>query len=265
MFCSVKDNSDVNAPVISVITIVLNDSSGLSKTIQSVLSQTYRPVEHIVVDGNSQDGTKEVIHRFEEHLARWVSEPDRGISDAFNKGIKLATGRWINFMNAGDTYEGTETLETLAPYFSGQRIVTGFVRFGDTTIPNRALNNEAPLARRALIAHQASFIHRSVFDKIGHYNLDFKSRMDYEFWLRALSEFEFLFVKQIISDFAPGGNSGRYPDMFYQEEVKANRMHLMSPLTSNLIAFVRHRCPGGASIFSYLRRHYPGLLKLWRN
>jgi glycosyltransferase involved in cell wall biosynthesis len=258
-----RNDSDVDAPMISVITIVLNDRIGLARTIQSVLSQTYRPFEYIVVDGNSQDGTKEVIRQFEGYIARWVSEPDRGISDAFNKGIKLATGRWINFMNAGDTYEGTETLETLAPYFSGQRIVTGFVRFGDTTIPNRALNNEAPLARRALIAHQASLIHRSVFNKIGLYNLDFKSRMDYEFWLRALAEFEFLFVKQVISDFAPGGNSGRYPDMFYQEEIKANRMHLTSPFTSNLIAFVRHRCPGGASIFSYLRRYYPWLLNLW--
>lgn len=255
----------VDGPVISVITIVLNDAAGLSKTIQSVLSQTYGAVEHIVVDGNSQDGTMDVIRRFERHLACWVSEPDRGISDAFNKGIELATGSWINFLNADDTYEGTDTLEILAPYFSGQRIVTGFIRIGDVISPNRVLKNEDPLARRARIAHQASFVHRTVFDQIGNHNLDFKLRMDYEFWLRALSEIEFLFVQRIISDLAPGGISSRYPDIDYKEEIKANRMHLTSPLTSKLIAFVRRRFPGTAPLFSYLRRHFPWLLVLWRD
>jgi glycosyltransferase involved in cell wall biosynthesis len=257
--------SAVDRPVISVITIVLNDLAGLSKTIQSVLSQTYGAVEHIVVDGDSQDGTTDVIRRFEGHLACWVSEPDRGISDAFNKGIELATGSWINFLNAGDIYEGTETLEKLAPYFSGQRIVTGFIRIGDVISPNRVLKNEDPLVRRARIAHQASFVHRRVFDQIGNFNLDFKLRMDYEFWLRALSEIEFLFVQRVISNLTPGGISSRYPDIDYEEEIRANRMHLTSPLTSNLIAFLRRRCPGTVPLFSYLRRHFPWLLVLWRD
>jgi glycosyltransferase involved in cell wall biosynthesis len=261
----VKNKSAIDAPTISVITIVLNDRSGLSKTIQSVRSQTYRHLEHIVIDGNSQDGTKDVIHQFEGHLARWVSEPDRGISDAFNKGLRLATGSWISFLNAGDTYERADSLETLASYFPDQQIVTGFARRGESTFPNRALKNIEPLARRALIAHQASFVHRRVFDKIGHYNLDFKVRMDYEFWLRALSKYEFLFVNQIISDFPSGGISGRAPDLFYEEEVKANRMHLTSPLTSNLVAFIRHRCPGGVSMFPYLKRYFPWLVILWRD
>jgi hypothetical protein len=89
--------------------------------------------------------------------------------------------------------------------------------------------------------------------------------MDYEFWLRALSKYEFLFVNQIISDFPSGGISGRAPDLFYEEEVKANRMHLTSPLTSNLVAFIRHRCPGGVSMFPYLKRYFPWLVILWRD
>ena len=251
--------------MISVITIVLNDPNGLSKTIHSVLSQTYGDVEHIVVDGNSQDATTDVIRRFEGHLACWVSEPDRGISDAFNKGLRLATGSWINFLNAGDTFEGIETLETLVPHFSGQRIVTGYARCNASTLPNRTLTNKDPLARRAHISHQSSFVHRDVFNKSGHFNLNFESKMDYEFWLRALQEFDFLFVDKILSNMAPGGFSSRHPDLSYQEEIKANRMHLKSPLTSNLIAYLRLRFPGAAPIFSYLKRHHPWLLLLWRD
>ena len=91
-------------PKISVITVVYNDKEGLEKTIQSVLSQTYGNVEYIVVDGRSTDGTVDVIKKYEQEIDIWVSEPDEGIYDAMNKGIKMASGEWLNFMNAGDVF-----------------------------------------------------------------------------------------------------------------------------------------------------------------
>ena len=91
-------------PLISVITIARNCAGTIEATIQSVLGQTWTPLEYIIVDGGSTDGTVEIVRRFAPRLARWVSEPDRGISDALNKGARLAQGDLLLFMNAGDTF-----------------------------------------------------------------------------------------------------------------------------------------------------------------
>lgn len=94
---------------ISVITVCYNAVDTLEKTIQSVLEQTYHNIEYIIIDGGSTDGTVEIIHRYVDYLAYWVSEPDRGIYDAMNKGIERATGEWVNFMNAGDYFYNYDT------------------------------------------------------------------------------------------------------------------------------------------------------------
>ena len=91
-------------PKISIITVVFNDSKGLEKTIQNIINQTYSNIEHIVIDGASTDGTIDIIKKYESKIAHWVSEPDESHFDATNKGVDLATGQWINIMNAGDVF-----------------------------------------------------------------------------------------------------------------------------------------------------------------
>lgn len=91
-------------PLISIITVVYNGKNDIEKTIQSVINQTYNNIEYIVIDGGSTDGTLDIIKNYEDKIDYWQSEPDAGIYDAMNKGIKLATGVWINFMNAGDIF-----------------------------------------------------------------------------------------------------------------------------------------------------------------
>ena len=91
-------------PKISIITVCYNAVELIEKTIQSVLSQSYDNIEYIIIDGKSTDGTVEVIQRYAGRLAHWSSEPDGGIFDAMNKGLGLATGEWVNFMNAGDWF-----------------------------------------------------------------------------------------------------------------------------------------------------------------
>ncbi len=105
--------SAVGKPRITVITVVLNGCEALKKTILSVTGQTYKNMEYIVIDGGSTDGTLEVIRKHENDIDYWLSEPDKGIYDAMNKGISLASGEWIIFMNAGDCFYQPETLETL--------------------------------------------------------------------------------------------------------------------------------------------------------
>lgn len=93
-----------NSTLVSVITVVYNGGSLLEETINSVLAQTHPNIEYLIIDGKSSDKTLDIIRRYESHLAFWISEPDKGIYDAMNKGIKHARGEWIIFMNAGDRF-----------------------------------------------------------------------------------------------------------------------------------------------------------------
>jgi len=100
-----------NNPLITIITVVYNAVSTIEKTILSVVNQTYDNVEYIIIDGGSTDGTIDIIKKYETQIANWISEPDKGIYDAMNKGINLANGEWINFMNAGDSFYENDTIE----------------------------------------------------------------------------------------------------------------------------------------------------------
>lgn len=100
-------------PVISIITIVLNGNDSLESTITSVINQTYPNIEYIVVDGGSTDGTRNIIKKYEKHISKWISEKDDGIYDAMNKGLRMATGRYVWFMNSGDEIYDMHTLSTI--------------------------------------------------------------------------------------------------------------------------------------------------------
>lgn len=95
----------------SIITINYNNREGLQKTINSVVSQTFKDYEWIIIDGGSTDGSRELIEQYKEHLSYWCSEPDKGIYNAMNKGIRHAKGEYLNFMNSGDTFYDNEVLE----------------------------------------------------------------------------------------------------------------------------------------------------------
>ncbi len=100
-------------PKVSIITVVYNGIEFLEETIKSVISQTYPNIEYIIVDGGSTDGTLDIIKKYEAHITKWISEPDKGIYDAMNKGIDLATGDWQNFLNAGDSFVDNNVLEKI--------------------------------------------------------------------------------------------------------------------------------------------------------
>jgi glycosyltransferase involved in cell wall biosynthesis len=103
----------VNNTLISIITVVYNGVSTIEQTILSVINQTYKNIEYIIIDGSSTDGTVDIIKKYEKHLIYWVSEPDKGIYDAMNKGIRKATGEWLNFMNSGDIFSDISVLKNI--------------------------------------------------------------------------------------------------------------------------------------------------------
>lgn len=151
---------------ISIITVVYNDKNGLEKTIKSVIEQTYNNVQYIVIDGGSTDGTIDIIKKFENKISFWKSEPDNGIYDAMNKGINIATGTWINFMNAGDTFVDNYVLDKLEQYFESNNDVI----FGDSIIKqlnNYYISKASPSQIGDYKSLTQGFFHQSSFVKNG--------------------------------------------------------------------------------------------------
>lgn len=119
-------------PKFSIITVTYNAGAVLEDTIQSVITQTYRNVEYIIVDGGSKDHTLDIINRYREHIQILVSEPDKGLYDAMNKGIRLATGDYLCFLNAGDELHEDDTLQLMVHSITGTGLPD--VLYGETAI-----------------------------------------------------------------------------------------------------------------------------------
>lgn len=111
---------DKNICKVTVVTVVFNDAAHIEGTLLSVTGQTYKNVEYIVVDGKSTDGTMDLIRRYSDKITKWISEPDRGIYDAMNKGLALATGDYVIFMNSGDVFVGKSVLESVFDSVEGR-------------------------------------------------------------------------------------------------------------------------------------------------
>jgi glycosyltransferase involved in cell wall biosynthesis len=175
---------------ISIITVNYNDKVGLEKTIKSVIYQKFRDFEFIIIDGNSFDGSKEVIENYKNELTLAISEPDKGIYNAMNKGIKLAKGKYLLFLNSGDTLSNEFVIEKinkeLEPSFG--------IVYGDANyLENNALFTRTYPEKLSFqfflshnLSHQASFIRKDLFDSIFLYNEDYKIVSDWEFFIYSI-------------------------------------------------------------------------------
>lgn len=164
-------NADSPSLKITVVTVCYNAVGEIEETILSVINQTYPNVEYIVIDGGSTDGTVDIIKRYEDRITHWISEPDKGIYDAMNKGIRLATGDYINFMNAGDRYYDRDVLSKVVAQSDNHDYIVGiaqYVRHGKPIKhfwrPVRADFRINDVIRGGGANHQASFIKRVVLE-----------------------------------------------------------------------------------------------------
>jgi glycosyltransferase involved in cell wall biosynthesis len=175
-------------PKISIITINYNNAMGLEKTMVSVRNQTFLDFEYLVIDGHSTDGSKEVILKYQEPLSYWVSESDSGIYNAMNKGIQHAKGDYLLFMNSGDVLVDSPSILANC----AQKLQEDIVAFDcflekDHQITGRRTHIERPslfYVYKNGFKHQSTFIKRSLFEKLGYYNENYKISGDYEFWIR---------------------------------------------------------------------------------
>lgn len=179
----------MNKPKISIITITYNSEKTLEETIKSVISQDYDNLEYLIIDGKSTDGTLDIVEKYRNKISFVLSEPDRGISDAFNKGIKYATGEIIGIINSDDLLL-PDALKTIARnYDSTVDVYRGnTIRWDDVNnIKTRSIpsmNFPAKSIKKRKICHQSTFITKRAYDKLGFFDINLKYMMDADLLIR---------------------------------------------------------------------------------
>jgi glycosyltransferase involved in cell wall biosynthesis len=218
-------------PLITVITVVYNGAKYLEDTIKSVINQTYPNVEYIIIDGGSTDGTIDIIKKYEDYIDYWVSEPDKGIYDAMNKGIDLTAGQWINFMNAGDKFFNDNTIFFI--YQNVKSLNSNYdIVYGKVEIINEkgeidaiyGLNEKyslKKLKKYMSIPHQSTFYRLEFFKKTGKYDNDFKIAGDYEILLRSYKNLQIKFLDSILSLMLSNGVSQTQITKVFNEFTRA--------------------------------------------
>jgi len=205
---------------ISVITAVYNAKDTVIDAIESVLNQTYRDIELIVIDGGSIDGTLELLERFEERLGVFVSEPDGGIYDALNKGIARASGEVIGFMHADDLFAAQDVLQKVADAFAEPEVdaVYGDLMYVAKSEPSRIIRywkagdyDYRKLKLGWMPPHPTFYVRRSVYERLGTFDTSLRIAADYDSMLRMLKEegFNCHYIPEVLVKMRVGGESNR--------------------------------------------------------
>ncbi|WP_340111699.1 glycosyltransferase family 2 protein [Maribellus mangrovi] len=226
-------------PKISIITVVFNGVQFIESTIRSVIGQNYPNFEYLIIDGKSTDGTVDLIKKYEDNIGFWVSEPDQGIYDAMNKGLKKATGDFVLFMNAGDAFYEKNTLSKI-PF---EQHPNADIFYGETVIIDENTGEELGLRRKKLpidldwkhykkgmvACHQSSLVRKNI---AGEYNTEYKLSADIDWVIRALKKSrETVFTQTIVARFLNGGVSRKQQKNSLKERFNIMRKYFGLPQT----------------------------------
>lgn len=173
---------------LSIITVNLNNRNGLQKTIESVISQTFHNFEWIIIDGGSTDGSKELIEKYTDHINFWVSEPDKGIYNAMNKGIRKSNGEYLLFLNSGDFLYNTEVISQAIKLLKDRDYYIGN-EIRPNGIFNVKMDSEYEIIKNLIenyFPHQSTFIKKNIFIKYGLYREDKKIVSDWEKYYKSI-------------------------------------------------------------------------------
>ena len=237
-----RKNKNKSFPLISIITVVLNNDTHLQKTLNSIFKQKYKNYELIVIDGGSTDGTLDIIKKNKKKINKWISEKDKGIYDAFNKGMKLANGDYIGFVNSDDILL-PDALKILVKYIAGYPEADFF--FGAVKKHWGVLHGYRPWKIKFSWGFYSShstgfFIKLRSAKKVGKYNLKYKFSSDYDYFYRMIVKKKMKGVgtkkNEIFGIFRRGGFSSTisFKDHF-KEEIKIRRDNGQSFITLLII------------------------------
>lgn len=210
----------MNRPKISIVTVCRNSASTIERTIRSVISQTYADKEYIVIDGNSNDGTVDVIKKYDRYITKWVSEPDGGIYDAMNKGIAMAAGEWIHILNADDRYAGDDALAGMVQHLDPTRTNYGrmFLDYGGGHVkPYEFRYAHWYLYVSAKVPHPAMIVTRRQYTDVGLYDPRWRIASDHDFILRILERYPQKFTDVPLVVMQQDGISAKNMKLTYQE------------------------------------------------
>lgn len=215
---------------VSIITISFNSAATLEDTIRSVLSQDYPDLEYIIVDGNSTDGTLDIVKRYQSSIAQFISEPDKGIYDGMNKGLKMATGDLIGILNSDDIYEDSKVISDVVHLMESSQSMAAYADLVyvdrlDTSKVTRYWKSgsykKGAFRKGWMPPHPTFFVRKSVYDRYGYFNLHLKSAADYEIMLRFIHKhgIEPAYLPRVITRMRAGGQS----NLSLKNRIKANR------------------------------------------
>ena len=224
---------------ITIITVCYNRKATIEKAILSVLKQNYCNIEYIIVDGNSTDGTKEIIDSYRDKISKIISEPDKGMYDAINKGLQLATGDIVGLMHSDDEFYDKNVIDRIVSRFNSDSTIEGVYGDGvyvsndqeERLIRNRigGVFSLKKVKKGWLPLHPTVYLKKSVIDKNGLYSLDFKIASDTEFLLRYLYKYEInmSYINSYIVKMRMGGISTnlKYALEVLNEDYKIYKFH----------------------------------------
>lgn len=237
---------------ISVITVCYNSGKTIGHTLQSVREQTHGDIEHIIVDGCSNDNTLEVVKAEGLHVARVVSERDKGIYDAMNKGIALAIGEIVAFINADDFYASPNVLTTVAAAFekSGADCCYGDLCYVSQVDPTRTVRYwrsadfvPGSFEKSWCPPHPTFFVRRSVYQRLGGFDLSFKIAADFELMARYLeaARISSHYIPEVLVKMRLGGTTNRSLSNIFKQNAEIRRALSKNGLRSSLVSFVLNK------------------------
>lgn len=192
---------------ISIITVVFNDRTGLEKTINGIVSQTSQNIEFIIIDGGSNDGTVDIIKKYKDKVNYWVSEKDKGIYDAMNKGIKASSGNWLNFMNAGDTFVDNKVLDEI----NFEKYCNDALIYGNKIQDKKVVKPfDIDILKKGIIMgnHQSMFFNKEILKNDLLYDLSYPIYADYELVNKIYTKnYSIKFINKNIANYEGGGIS----------------------------------------------------------
>jgi glycosyltransferase involved in cell wall biosynthesis len=226
---------------VSIITVTLNAQQTLEACINSVLSQTYSNIEYIIIDGKSKDNTVEIIKKFQDKVSCWVSETDRGMYDAINKGIEKSTGDIVGLLNSDDLFYGNDVIQSIVDTFNSENVdsVYGDLEYVDAEDTQKVLRiwkgkeyNRNRFLFGWMPAHPTFYVKRSIYLKYGGYENHFYSAADYELMCRYLYKLKIssTYIPKLIVKMRMGGQSNRS----FKMRLRANRRDYLAMKKNNI-------------------------------